>query len=421
MPVCLPACMPACAPACARLQDTGQKFDLRELEQHLPADDYNLLPSRKDLMEMERRRSVHGSGDSSSGGKYPPPRSGSTSPRSSLPTAGKPTTRKEKAKKLGSMMRKRFGKAANAAGAATAASASSAATTSFSPRISTGDAPAAAAATSASVAAGEADVDASKVVTPGGTGDRGSGGMGAAARVVSDALAGIRVSLKGKESSETLAGLMLFQELRCHDGPIWAAAFNHSGKFLATAGQDTRIILHRVGDVRDDMSDGAGGGTDETTGGAVSPPDSASSRTPAATTATAAAAGGRPSPTSQMEGQTPGTGEGGRGIAGVRGSRGLGEAASGTSSDDTTRSGRPGSDKRAAATVLIDTTPWQILEAHRGDVVALSWSRNDFLLSASLDKTVRASFPPFGSVCLEGMLAWMKYWMDGWIDRYIPF
>ncbi|CAN0300599.1 unnamed protein product, partial [Hapterophycus canaliculatus] len=38
---------------------------------------------------------------------------------------------------------------------------------------------------------------------------------------------------------------------------------------------------------------------------------------------------------------------------------------------------------------MIDPTPWQVWEAHRGDVVALAWSRNDFLLSASLDKTVR--------------------------------
>lgn len=41
------------------------------------------------------------------------------------------------------------------------------------------------------------------------------------------------------------------------------------------------------------------------------------------------------------------------------------------------------------ATVMIDPNPWQIWEAHKGDVVALSWSRNDFLLSASLDKSVR--------------------------------
>lgn len=39
--------------------------------------------------------------------------------------------------------------------------------------------------------------------------------------------------------------------------------------------------------------------------------------------------------------------------------------------------------------MMIDPSPWQIWEAHKGDVVALSWSRNDFLLSASLDKSVR--------------------------------
>ena len=408
--------MGACLPAC--LQDTGQKFDLRELEQHLPVDDYAFLPSRKDLIELERRRSVHGSGGSGADGKFPPPRSGSASPRSSLPTPGKPSTRKEKAKQLGSMMRKKFGKAANAAGAAaTAASAASAAIASSSPRTSTGNAT----ATATCAAVAEGDGDASKPVTPGAAGDRGSGGMGAAARVVSDALAGIRVSLKGKESSEPLAGLMLFQELRCHDGPIWAAAFNHSGKFLATAGQDARILLHRVGDVREDIGDGASGSGPEEAAAAGSVPSPASSSfsdTPAAATATAAAAGNRRSKGGET-GQTfppegspaahategGGGGGGGGGDANEGGPRGSEEAAGGsggaggggtkgsTASDDEAGGGRPSSEKRAAATVLIDTTPWQILEAHRGDVVALSWSRNDFLLSASLDKTVRTVLP----------------------------
>lgn len=405
--------MDACLPT--YLQDTGQKFDLRELEQHLPVDDYAFLPSRKDLIELERRRSVHGSGGD---GKFPPPRSGSASPRSSLPTPGKPSTRKEKAKQLGSMMRKKFGKAANAAGAAaTAASAASAVIASSSPRTSTGNAT----ATATCAVGAEGDGDASKPVAPGAAGDRGSGGMGAAARVVSDALAGIRVSLKGKESSETLAGLMLFQELRCHDGPIWAAAFNHSGKFLATAGQDARILLHRVGDVREDIGDGSSGsgarGADEASGGSVSPPaSSAYSDTPAAAAATVTAVGNRRSKEGETRRAFPPEGspaaratEGGRGGGGGGGdanegdSRGLEEAAEGsggtggggTASDDETGGGsRPSSEKRAAATVLIDTTPWQILEAHRGDVVALSWSRNDFLLSASLDKTVRTALPP---------------------------
>ena len=38
---------------------------------------------------------------------------------------------------------------------------------------------------------------------------------------------------------------------------------------------------------------------------------------------------------------------------------------------------------------LLSPAPIQILDEHEGDVIDLSWSRTNFLLSASIDKTVR--------------------------------
>lgn len=38
---------------------------------------------------------------------------------------------------------------------------------------------------------------------------------------------------------------------------------------------------------------------------------------------------------------------------------------------------------------IFSSTPYQIFEGHDGDVVDISWSKNDFLLSSSIDQTVR--------------------------------
>ncbi|CAN0280632.1 unnamed protein product [Ectocarpus sp. 12 AP-2014] len=374
--------------------DTGKNFDVREMEQHLPTNNYTLLPSRKDLIERERRRSS----DSPIPVTPTPPATNSStepllstaaakpnspSPRSSLSASvaasmsaavGSTTSRKEKAKSLGSMMRRKLGKVKTASGASSPSRTSS---SSFGGGGGGGG--------------GDALVDVEGSGGAGGAGERSSvgSGMGAAAKAARGALAGIRVSFKGKEASEALKGLMLFQELRCHDGPIWTAAFNQSGQFLATAGQDARILLHRVGDTRDDLQgDKAGDGDSGGDGGSkAAAPDSASN-----------GAEGSGRPWSQKGRPEPGTG----GVESVDG----GIGGDGTVSEDATTkgSGRPplsgsiggsgggggrGSDGRALSTVMIDPEPWQIWEAHKGDVVAISWSRNDFLLSASLDKTVR--------------------------------
>ncbi|CBN77979.1 conserved unknown protein [Ectocarpus siliculosus] len=383
-------------------KDTGKNFDVREMEQHLPTNNYTLLPSRKDLIERERRRSSDNpvpvtptppATDSSTepslslaaaaGPAAGAAKPNSPSPRSSLSASvaasmsaavGSTTSRKEKAKSLGSMMRRKLGKVKTASGASSPSRPSS---SSFGGGGGGG--------------VGDALVDVEGSGGAGGAGERSSvgSGMGAAAKAARGALAGIRVSFKGKEASETLTGLMLFQELRCHDGPIWTAAFNQSGEFLATAGQDARILLHRVGDTRDDLrGEKAGDGDSGGDGGSkAAAPDSAS---------TGAEGSGRPR--SEKGRPEPGT----RGVESVD----CGNGGDGTVSEDATTkgSGRPplsgsvggsgggggrGSDGRALSTVMIDPEPWQIWEAHKGDVVAISWSRNDFLLSASLDKTVR--------------------------------
>eukprot|EP00752_Nemacystus_decipiens_P006867 g6168.t1 len=354
-------------------KDTGQKFDVRKLEEHLPAENYALLPSRNDLIELEKRRSAN---DPTFNPATPTPtaRSDSASPRSALSATvaasvsaavGATSSRREKAKSLGSMMRRKLGKVKTAA----------------SPSPSSSDIGTSGGSGGGDKMPPEGEVRPGSVgggAGGGAAGERSSiGGMGAAAKAAREALAGIRVSFKGKEASETLAGLMLFQELRCHDGPIWTAAFNQSGQFLATAGQDARILLHRVGDVRDAEGDGEAGDGDEGSHGGGKAAANGSGGGPGPSAGGEAAPGGDP----DEDGADPRDRRAASGsAAGEDGSAGAGARAGG---------GGRASGRRRLATVMIDPSPWQIWEAHKGDVVALSWSRNDFLLSASLDKSVR--------------------------------
>lgn len=357
----------------------------------MPAINYTLLPSRRDLMELECRRSIEMSADApeASRSEYAPPRSSlpSTLVASMAAAVGTASSRKERAKTLGTIMRRRLGQVAAVAGAA-----------------ATGN--------GRNSAPHTTSVDGGRDQTrpsPGGAGDRGSGGMGAAARVVSGALSGIRGSLKGKESSGSLSELMLFQELQCHQGPIWAAEFNQSGQFLATAGQDARILLHRVGDLRKEL------GEDDSVGKSDNPgvdPSPASGPVAAGEKFNIDDERGEKFDEGCLE-EKSGPEQNGRVLTGsdycVSGelgeNKGLentqGETVAPCESTGTERTAGSGdagvrrSETRAsgsaAVAAVIDTTPWQILEAHKKDIVALAWSRNDFLLSASLDKTVRVS------------------------------
>lgn len=300
------------------------------------------------------------------------------------------STRKEKAKSLRTKVRKGLGKVATAAGAAGRPSA-------------------------AGIGGGGRDETRSgeqgdATTAGGGGGGRSGGGIGAAARTARTALSGIRVSFKGKETSENLSDLMLLQELKAHDGPIWTAAFNHSGKFLATAGQDMKIVLHRVGDVSKDpfaaadnnggnesyADDGQGEG-----GGVNDDPATPPKSTPDTENAKVSPVSNRP-PTgnttpSQEDGprreSIPAAGPiGGDSIessegGGGRGVRGGAPISAGDAKAE--GEGRQRGSSREKEMMLIGLEACQVLKAHRADVVALAWSRNDFLLSASLDKTVR--------------------------------
>lgn len=382
---------------------------MRELEQHLPPEEYNLLPSRADLIALERRRSVmNGSGAPKPPGRplslgrplSPLPRPSISSVAASMAAGmgaavGNASSRKERARSLGNKVRKGFEKAKTAAGAAASVAGGVGG--------SSGGGATAAAACGDAAATDRGD----KKATSGGSGG-GSGGIGAAAR---SALSGIRVSLKGKEASESLAGLMLLQELKSHNGPIWTAAFNHSGKFLATTGQDMKILLHHVGDVtQDPYADYTSGGSGNSNSGEGGGGGRASEDKPGAADGNQGRSGKSSSPKgtdSETNGLRagasaprppvhPGNGGGrdekstttGAPIGAGRGGREATEGGTSDAKEGISGDKRESSRRSSGVPLFMGLEPCQVWEAHRADVVALSWSRNDFLLSASLDKTV---------------------------------
>ena len=129
----------------------------------------------------------------------------------------------------------------------------------------------------------------------------------------------VRVSVNRKVYKE-FTELRCVQTLRAHEDAVWTMKFNHSGRYLATAGQD-RVV--RVWELDLVSSDDGGAGAD----------------------------------------------------------------AASEKSDGDARNGKPRMSIRGAS--VFKDSPRREYRGHRGDVLDLCWSRTDWLLSSSMDKTVR--------------------------------
>ena len=133
----------------------------------------------------------------------------------------------------------------------------------------------------------------------------------------------VRVSVNRKVYKE-FTELRCVQTLRAHEDAVWTMKFNHSGRYLATAGQD-RVV--RVWELDLVSSDDGGAGEDAA----------------------------------------------------------LEKSFQNGSSD--ARNGKPRMSIRGAS--VFKDSPRREYRGHRGDVLDLCWSRTDWLLSSSMDKTVR--------------------------------
>ncbi|KAI3782621.1 hypothetical protein L2E82_12674 [Cichorium intybus] len=157
----------------------------------------------------------------------------------------------------------------------------------------------------------------------------------------------VKVRVHGKPYKEFTA-LHLSQEIKGHEGSIWAMKFTYDGHYLATAGEDKVI---RVWEVQEcDVMSMRSGDDSSSAGG-----------TPVHPMAMASPDGRPPLPDALPEKKKKGK----------------------------KKKGIPDYVHVPETVFGLSETPFCILEGHLEDVLDLSWSRSQLLLSSSMDKTVR--------------------------------
>ena len=179
----------------------------------------------------------------------------------------------------------------------------------------------------------------------------------------------VKVYTNNKERSE-FGDLRLVQELDAHEGAIWTMKFSLSGEHLASAGQSGVVMIWSVGENSVDAYDGGIGGNNN-------------------------------------EGQSTGTG-GGDGTRMESNDNNENSSSSGKAFYDKVKKhfvvassscplrqekkiGREGKEEGHVydAIKLLKAKPFRQFVGHTAHVVDLAWHRDNFLLSASMDKTVR--------------------------------
>lgn len=145
---------------------------------------------------------------------------------------------------------------------------------------------------------------------------------------------GLKVKVfTSRKNFKEFSGVRLVQSMYAHEGVIWVAKFNKSGKYLATAGQDGVVAVWQVNLKR------------------------------------------------SMEGSDDTSEHAGNKGAGNYIRKELHEEA-----DDGGHEEVPGV---VYGVPVLNTTPYRLYTGHKKDVLDISWSQSNFLFSASMDKSVR--------------------------------
>ena len=155
----------------------------------------------------------------------------------------------------------------------------------------------------------------------------------------------VKVTTKQKQSKE-FSDLRLVQTVPAHQGVVWTMKFSPSGKYLASAGQDGVIRVWEVNRNRNRTTSSSGGGSGSG-GGQLNEEERDGGNAAAAVKTTTSSSGG-----------------------------GATEATVASTGADLTLA-------------VLFGRPHRTYSGHKQDVLDLSWSHSHFLLSASMDKTVR--------------------------------
>ena len=249
----------------------------------------------------------------------------------------------------------------------------------------------------------------------------------------------IKVNKKSKKQESDFHPLLLLKTIREHNGPIWCSAFSKDGKYFATGGKDGLVILWELapvlkGNVNVNVNrngnisgNGNGNGGDGLKRGTVglfekiggwmgngnadangsangngnsngNGYSSKEERDEDETKKNAASAGAR---TGSSAIAAIGSGS----VRGIGIGIGIGignrsRANTGTSIGAASAAVDTNTDALGTEMTIINPLPLRKYKSHEKDVVDLSWSNTGYLISASLDKTVRL-WHPSRHVCLS--------------------
>lgn len=168
--------------------------------------------------------------------------------------------------------------------------------------------------------------------------------------------------------------MRLAQTIDAHDGAIYALKFSPDGKYLATAGEDGKIVVWVVGQLQNFEDDGED-----------SPAPSVSGNTSDSRSRNSATPGGGHG---SDQGGSGGGGSGGGDDTFIHSGSGSGELDPNSS---IASSDREGSDVQDLldCNIVICPSPYRVYSGHDESVLDIAWSGSSFLLSASADMCVR--------------------------------
>ena len=322
-------------PPVVRDARTGRELSVREFE-----DSVGLSPLAREMRLRERRDDPDARDDPGSASRGPAAKNKPATVVVTAPAEKEKEKEKKKSKPFGRnparWLEKRLGEAAAFVEKSTTSVSSSSSRADAAADAAVADDPATRAVRAAALAAAQSQAAAGPGPSSGGGGDPG------APLIAGREPAGSTVRTHARRKAyKEYTELRLAQTLRAHEDAVWTMKFSHRGEFLATAGQDRVVRVWALDATEAEDEDART--TPERDDGTTTTKPSAEDETKTSDGEAAAAAA---------------SGSGARRRC-LRGDR-----------------------------VFLEK-PHREYRGHKGDVLDLCWSRTNWLLSSSMDKTVR--------------------------------